>query len=48
MRLAKTYKSKLAGEVGAPAVCLKNNYDEKDQLRQPSTPITEELNASAP
>ena len=48
VRLAKTYKSQLAGEDGTPAICLKNYYDEKDQLRQPSTPFSEELNAHAP
>lgn len=48
VRLAKTYKSLLAGEDGAPAICLKNYYDEKDHLRRPSTPFSEEMNAHAP
>lgn len=48
VQLAKTYKSQLAGEDGAPTVCLKNYYDEKDQLRQHSTQISEELNAHVP
>lgn len=48
VRLAKTYKSQLAVEDGAPTVCLKNYYDEKDQLRQHSIPISEELNAHVP
>ncbi len=48
LRLARSYQSQLPGEDGAPAVCLKNYYDGKDRLRQPSTPFSEELNTHAP
>lgn len=48
LRLARSYQSQLPGEDGAPAVCLKNYYDEKDQLRRPSTTFSEDLNAHAP
>ena len=50
VRLAKSYRSRLAGEgdFPTPAICLKNYYDEKDQLRQPSTPFSEDLKAYAP
>ena len=41
VRLAKTYKFQLAGD--DPTICLKNYYDEKAQLRQPSTPFNEAL-----
>ena len=45
VRLAKSYRSQLPGEDGVltPAICLKNYYDEKYQLRQPSTPFNEAL-----
>ena len=35
-------------EFGKIMTCLKNYYDEKDQLRQPSTTFSEDLNAHAP
>ena len=35
-------------EFGKKVTCLKNYYDEKDQLRQPSTTFSEDLNAHAP
>ena len=34
-------------EFGKIVTCLKNYYDEKDQLRQPSTTFSEDLNAHA-
>ena len=43
LRLARSYQSQLPGEDGAPAVCLKNYYDGKDRLRQPSPPFSEDL-----
>lgn len=43
LRLARSYQSQLPGEDCAPAVCLKNYYDEKDHLRQPSSPFSEDL-----
>ena len=35
-------------EFGKIVTCLKNYYDEKDQLRQPTTTFSEDLNAHAP
>ena len=43
LRLARSYQSQLPGEDGTPAVCLKNYYDGKDRLRQPSPPFSESL-----
>ena len=43
LRLARFYQSQLPGEDGVPAVCLKNYYDGKDRLRQPSPPFSEDL-----
>ena len=45
VRLVKSYRSQLPGKDGVPtpAICLKNYYDEKYQLRQPSTPFHEAL-----
>ncbi|VDI41670.1 Hypothetical predicted protein [Mytilus galloprovincialis] len=36
-------RSQLPGEDGTFAVCLKNYYDGKDRLRQPSPPFSESL-----
>ena len=47
VRLARSFKTQLAGGDGAPVISLKNYYDEKDQLRQPSTLFSEELDAHA-
>lgn len=35
-------------EFGKIVTCLKNYYDEKDRLQQPSTTFSKELNAHAP
>lgn len=43
LRLARSYQSQLPGEDGVPAICLKNYYDGKDRLRQPSPPFSEDL-----
>ena len=52
VRLARTYRSQLAGEdsdgAPTPAICLKNYYDEKAQLRRPSTPFSDDLVKHAP
>ena len=48
VRLARIYKSQILSDSPIPVLCLKNYYDEKDQLRQPSTTFSEDLSAHAP